>query len=617
MLANNGNSTVETRYGKASWTSIPTSRTVNEMRFGWFKDRLSDPAASDLWPSTGGLYMTVNGATVGAAQAYPRTYPSEQRFQLVDNLSWTRGAHSMKFGIDWSTTEDYMNQLYNANGGYSYSNITNFAKDFSGNTTGAKSYSTFTQQFGNPIADFRTSDINLYANDTWKLSSKLTLNYGVRYEKTFIPQPTMQDDNYPGTGRIPQSNKNFAPRVSLAYSLDPKTVVRAGYGIYYARINGNGLSNLIVTGNGKYQTSISVTPNQTGAPTFPNVVANAANVPAGAVNLYFADKNFRAPYTQQGTLAVERELTNSLGLTVSYLWSRGLQLWTSRDLNLATPTATATYTIEDFNDNVVGSYTTPIYTAKVDSRYKSIYQIENGGQSWYNGLAIQLRKRMAHGLSGSVAYTWSHAIDDAKQTGASDVITWAQTSTFNGNYPADKGSSSLDQRHRAVVSFVWEPTLTKSTSMPSRYLINGWQLSTITTMASAQPVSPYVTVSGQQFTTPANNIKMLNTTTLNGSGLWNRVPFLPVSSLDGDQMYRVDARLSRTLPFTERMKAYLMFEAFNLFNTQYNTSINAQAYTASAGVLSPVATTGIGTASQGFPDGTNARRMQAGMRFVF
>src|ERR1043165_9718381 len=110
-LANNGNSTVQDKYGKASWTSVVTPTAVNEMRFGWFKDRLSDPGASDLWPAeTGPLYFTVAGTTVGAAQAYPRTYPSENRYQLADDYSLVKGAHTVKFGVDFQTTLDWTNQ---------------------------------------------------------------------------------------------------------------------------------------------------------------------------------------------------------------------------------------------------------------------------------------------------------------------------------------------------------------------------------------------------------------------------------------------------------------------------------------------------------------------------
>jgi hypothetical protein len=110
---------------------------------------------------------------------------------------------------------------------------------------------------------------------------------------------------------------------------------------------------------------------------------------------------------------------------------------------------------------------------------------------------------------------------------------------------------------------------------------------------------------------------LASTSTLNGSFGSNRVPFWPFNPLEIDNIHRVDARLQRDLPFTERVKAKLSFEAFNAFNTISNTFIQTQAYTATAGVLRPVATMGNGTASQGFPDGTNARRMQVGLRLEF
>jgi outer membrane receptor protein involved in Fe transport len=616
MLGGNGNSTVETRYGKASWTRVVGSSAVNELRFGWFKDRLSDPAASDLWPSTGALVISLNGSAVGAAAAYPRTFPSENRYQLVDNYSWTKGAHSMKFGFDYSTTQDWMNQLYNGAGTYNYSNLTNFAKDFSGNTTNVKTYSTFSQAFGNPIQDFRTTDINLYAQDTWKITPKFTMNYGLRYEKTFLPQPTVVNPDYPQTGVIPQYNKNFAPRMGLSYMLNDRTVIRAGYGIFFARFNGNGLDTLFL-GNGRYQSTISVQPTQTGAPVFPNTVAAGA-FPPGTATLTFADPNhFRNPYTQQGTLAIERQLSRDVALTVSYIWSRGVQIWTSREMNIGAPTTTQTYTILDSAGATAGRFTTPIWTTsnKPDSRYGHIYMVDNGGQSWYNGLAIQLQKRMAKGFTGSFSYTWSHAIDDANQYGANGAIGWSQSNTYAGNYALDKGSSGTDQRHRVGISFLWAPTFTKSDSRAAKYLINGWELSGLTTLASAQPTTATISVSGQQFTSAG--VSMLYTNSLNGSGGWNRVPFYPVNSLDIDQIYRVDARITRNVPINERVKALLMFEAFNAFNTISNTGVNTQAFSASAGVLKPVNGLGVGSSSQGFPDGTNARRMQVALRFTF
>jgi hypothetical protein len=240
--------------------------------------------------------------------------------------------------------------------------------------------------------------------------------------------------------------------------------------------------------------------------------------------------------------------------------------------------------------------------------------VGNGGESWYAAATLQIRKQMAHGFTGQLSYTWSHAIDDAQQSGASNTINYNQSSTYNGNYLNDKGTSGTDQRQRLVVNWLWAPTFTKSTGAFARYLVNGWQLSTITTIGTALPATGTISVSGTQFTGAS---ALLYTGSINGSGGWGRVPFLPVNSQPIDNEYHVDARLSRSIPITERIKASLMFEAFNVFNTQFNTGINTTAYTASGGVLKPVTSFGTGNASQAFPDGTNARRMQAAFRLEF
>ena len=620
LLGNNGNSTVEDRYGKASWTFIPTASSVNEFRFGWFKDRLSDPAASDLWPSTGPLYMTIAGSTVGAAQAYPRTFPSENRFQFVDNYSWTTGTHSAKFGVDVSTTQDWMNQLFNQYGTYSYSNITNFAKDFNGGAynAGVRNYTSFSQQFGNPIQNIRTTDFNIYIQDTWKPTQKFSLNYGLRYEKTFVPQPTLVNPDFPQTGRIPSPGHNFAPRIGLAYSISDRTVVRAGYGIFYARLHGNMLDTLFL-GNGLYQTSISLLPGQTGAPVFPNVVASAAGFPTGSIKLQFAAPDFHSPYTQQGTVAIEHQFARDVAFTASYIWSRGIGLFTQRDLNLGSGTP-ETFTVQDVAGNTVNSFTSPVYTLpnRVYRAYSSILQVENGGQSWYNGLALQLQKRFSHSFQAQVAYTWSHAIDDADQQGAS----WNISNTFNnatlpGDYRFDRGSSTLDQRHRAIINWIWEPRVERSNSAFVKYVVNGWQLSAITTLASAQPVTATVNSVSTSLNGIFPGIQLANST-FNGSGGWSRAPFLPVGTLDVDQTYNVDARLTHQWPIGENLKLSLGFEAFNVFNTIHNTLVQTTAYSlAAGGIFKPQSGVGLGSASQGFPDGTNARRCQVLARITF
>ncbi|MBL8174985.1 MAG: hypothetical protein JNK48_09960, partial [Bryobacterales bacterium] len=123
--------------------------------------------------------------------------------------------------------------------------------------------------------------------------------------------------------------------------------------------------------------------------------------------------------------------------------------------------------------------------------------------------------------------------------------------------------------------------------------------------------TPTIFVSGNPFAGAAFN------TSLNGFGGSSRVPFLPAASLDIDQIYRTDARLTKILPFNERYQLHLNFEAFNVFNHVSNTAVNGQAFQATNGVLSPTPRLGEGSASQGFPDGTNARRAQVSLRFIF
>ena len=279
-------------------------------------------------------------------------------------------------------------------------------------------------------------------------------------------------------------------------------------------------------------------------------------------------------------------------MTASYIWSRGIAIFTQRDLNLGTPVGPYTYTIQDAAGNNVSAYTTPVFDSnllRISATARSC-RSKTAASPGTTPSPLQLLKRFSHGFTGQINYTWSHAIDDANMQGASNNISSTfNNATFNGNYPLDKGSSTLDQRHRLSVNWLWKPTFTTSTSTFAKYFVNGWELSGITTIASAHPVSP--TMAGAS--TSANGVfhgVTLANSTLNGSGGWNRVPFLPVGSLDIDQTYNVDARLTRSLPFSERVKANLLFEAFNAFNTIHNTAVQTTAYTVSAGgILKPAA----------------------------
>ncbi len=389
--------------------------------------------------------------------------------------------------------------------------------------------------------------------------------------------------------------------------------------MFYARFQGSLIDNLF-SNNGVFQTSVNLqssTPAQLAAgPVFGNwLPGTPAGIASGGVNIQFAAPNLRTPYSEQATIAVERQLSQDISLTASYIGSRGVQLLTARDLNIGAPGPAVTYTIDNASGVAVGSFTTPVYLLanRVDPRYGRVIQDENGLKSYYDALAVQLNKRFSHGLQALVSYTWAHSIDDG-QGAATDALYYSSPTltTYNGNYEFDKGSSALDQRHRLVFSFVETPVFTHRDGAFYKYVVNNWQLGAITTFAAGRPTTAQIR------TTDTPVAGMAYNTSINGFGGNFRVPFWPVNSLYTPPTYRADARISKIIPLGERVRLYLNFEVFNVSNTVVDTSITNQAYLESKRVLTLTpAAYGFGTASAGFPDGTNARRAQASIRCVF
>jgi hypothetical protein len=638
-VGTNGDDSVRDRMGRASWTFVPTSLTVNEFRFGWFKDRQADdfdPTLQAGYP-IGNLSLSVAGvSTLGGYNILPRILPSENRYELVDNLSWVHGRHSFKFGVDYARTEDFSNSLSNRFGSYTYSNVTTFAQDFTSPAAGASHYSGYSQVFGNPVVDTEITDLAFYVEDTWKITDRLTANWGLRYERPILPQPTITNPNYPQTGVIPQSTKNFAPRVGLAYSVNPKTVLRGGYGLYYARYV-SGMISTFYTNDDVYTQSLSISsPTTAGAPIFPNTLASPAGALGSNRAITFAAPNMRNPYTQQWDIGIERALSSKTSLTTSYINSRGKRLLTVRDLNIGPLSSQVyNYTMENSSYQPTGQvYSTPVYllSNRLDTRYGHINQVENGGKQWYDALAVQLIQRFSGTFSGTVSYTWSHELDENQESGTNAIFfSSGAMGLYNGAYSNDKGNGNLDQRHRFVGTFTAKPTFVHSGSKVAKFLINGWELDGFLTLASGRPA--YESVGFSSSTNVSNLLAF--TGSLDGLGGDSRVPWLPNNPLRIDPITRFDGRLAKTWAIRENMSFELLFEAFNVTNTVATTSVVSSGFqaanlgtaTAPNFVIAPCAsatattcaptTPGLRSATAGFPDGTNARRADVGVRFVF
>ncbi|MFY9728270.1 MAG: TonB-dependent receptor [Bryobacteraceae bacterium] len=638
-ITGNGDDSVRVRNGVLRWTFVPNSSFLNIFHFGLDTDRQADSYdQAELGSGLGYLDVSVGGVQLGSATYLPRVEPSETRYEFSDDATLVKGRHAIKFGFGFYTTEDYNYYISNAFGSYTYTNPTNFALDYSGNTAGLKSWSGYSQTFGNPVADYRINELAWYVLDQWKVSPKFTVNLGVRWDKSLSMNFPVTNPAWPETGSIHTPSTNFAPRVGLSYRLDDKTVLRGGFGIFYARLIGGLIDNLWTT-NGIYQIADSLSgtssPQLAAGPVFPNVLASApAGASVSASTIQFADPNLKAPRSLQGNITVERQITQDMLLSVSGMWSRGEHLLSSVDLNAPLPTTNFTYAVDNASGSPAGTFTSPLYlNPRPNTAFGAVYETTNGIDSYYDGLAVTVTKSMKHGLQALASYTWSHEIDDGQEQ-ATNAIYFSSfgSMTYNGNNSFERGNGWLDQRHRLVLSFVWSPTVTHSTSAFAKYVLNNWQLSAITTLASGRPYgSPTIRVStglstcknGATSNCIPGSYGLISTSTIDGfSGGNTRVPFLPVNSILTPASYRTDARLSKAIPIMIKDRQTMLslnFEAFNVSNSWSPTAMTTQEYLeSSAGVLtlSPSAY-GIGSADGGFPDGTQARRLQVSVRFSF
>lgn len=634
----NGNQIDMTRWARMSETHIVSPTAVNEFRFGWFKDTRKQSVNPAITPSNGlvsGLSVADLG-NLGMSVNIPNSQPSEYRFLLDDGYSLAMGKHQLKFGAETNYMEDVENALFYAKGEYFYGTINSWAQDLTPSASDPQAgfhYSGFLQSFGPLITRAIVRDYNFYAQDQYQLASNFVLNVGLRYEFNRFTQPPLNPD-YPATAKLNEPKTNFAPRIGFAYTMNNgATVLRGGYGMSYARLPSASVIRLQQR-NGVIQKTIFFIPGVTaGAPKFPGYDVSS-NIPVTGSNVTYADPNLKTPYTEQADLTLQQRLDEKTIFSVSYLWNNGVDFLTRKDDNVKAPTQTYTYRILDSTGKQVKTYTTPIYTDNVnDPRYGVLNHIYNAGRLSYNGLAVTLTRRQSANTLFNLAYTWSHALDLGQGAGADNIYyTDPPITVFNGNQKFEKGNSPLDQRQRLVASgLISSPNHSYGSEWATKAL-TGWQLSGIETYASPQGVDPQAIINGLPFANP------YSTSTLDGIGIGfaatQRVPFLPRSSVKLGTTVRTDLRLTKVFDLPREQNLTLNFEVFNAFNYSTITSVQNAAYyvygdggiapyntgsttssalTSSAAAASP----GVGTASAGFPDGTNARRGQVSVRYSF
>ena len=538
---------------------------------------------------------------------------NSRTYQFVDNLTYIRGPHTIKIGADVRRLLDDATTNNTPFGSMS------FTTDVSGNAAAAYLLGfprTVLTPEGVPITASRQWRSAFYVQDDWKVNPKLTLNLGARWDLFGVPKdvngvsrsllfpsggaPTL----YPSPGTVvdslwDKSWNNVSPRIGLAYSATPNTVIRSGYGIFYF---GGQFDNInILQLNPPAGGSITVTnpstnpvatiQNPVPASLFPsNPIFNAVSLPP--------DRRHPNTYVQNWNLQVGHQFGAANLLEVSYVGSKGTHVDTS---------------YQNFNQPDPGPGT--IQPRRPYPQFARIRMQNYGANTSYNALQARFERRLRAGVSASVAYSYSHLIDDAAETtnGGGCICQSPRDRSM------ERASGLQDQRHNLVTSFVWELPFARNLTGAPRFALAGWAVDGILTLASGTPFNitqsfdgqnndglwerPNL-VAGQSLSLPNQGpAGWFNTAGFTGSilqyGNSPRNPFVG----PGTHVVNLTLRKSFQMPFSEAHRLEFRAETFNTTNTPVFSN--------------PVATLGTSTFGRITSTRLDNRQIQLALKYYF
>jgi hypothetical protein len=487
-------------------------QAVNETRGQFTNSTLKAGPNDPLGPAVG-----ISGvASFGTLSGSP-TGRDDNLYEIVDNFSYQKGAHALRAGVDFLDNDLTITFPQSARGSYSFSSMANFQKGIY-NTSG------FTQSFGNPVVPQTNPNAGFYVQDEWKASPRLTLNLGVRYDLQFLKA-------------VATDTNNISPRGGFAWSpfASKRTVVRGSFGLFYDRIPLRALANaLLSSGNTTDITSstfvtVSLSPTQAGAPTFPNILPI---VPSGVlVNFSTMNPHMQNAYSEQGSIELEHQIGERSTLSVSYQRLRGLHLIVS--VNKNAPACAASGTNNGCRPN---------------PNYGNNKQYSSQADSQYDGLQVSFVQRPVKWGSYRISYDYSKALDNVGEFFFSSPIN-------NFNIWQDYGRSDDDQRHRVMFDAAIHSSMGAARNLWGR-MSHGFELSGILQYYSALPFN---------VTTGANTIQGTSArpTLADGS-------FISRNAGTGFDSFNLNARLSRTFQIGERVRLQGIAEAFNALNHRNN-----------------------------------------------
>lgn len=492
-------------------------RFVNETRGQFTSSNLEAPPSDPTGPA-----VSISGvANFGTSSGSP-TGRKNRLYEIVDNVSFVEGAHAIRFGATFLYNDGAITYPRSFRGSYSFSSLANFL-------SGTYNNSGFTQTFANSVVSQGNPNFGIYIQDEWRLSRNITVNAGLRYDLQYLKS-------------INTDTNNVSPRLGIAWTPFGRrtTVVRAGYGLYYDRVPLRALANaLLSAGNttnvsALSQVSISLSPTQSGAPVFPNILS-ALMIPTGVLfNLTTMNPNMQNAYSTQANLEIEQQIGRKAAVSIGYQHVRGLHLIVSINQNVPTCAASGA------NNG-----------CRPNPSYANNSQYSPSADSRYDGLHLSFMQRPTTWSDFRLSYTYSKALNN--------VGEFFFSSPLNPyNIWQDYARSDDDQRHRFVLDGSLHTRLEKGTSLAQK-LTNGFKLSAIMQYYSALPFN---------ITTGSNTIQgTAARPTINGA-------FISRNFGKGFNYLNLGARLSRAFYLTERLKLETLAEGFNLTNHVNGVSLN-------------------------------------------
>ena len=529
--------------------------------------------------------VTFNG-TNGAGDKFQEEIPS-----FSDNVTLVRGPHSFKAGFAFQQNND--TQLQDIYTQYNFVDIQHYLDTKSGKTpTG---YSSLSASIGHPGAAYHSSDYAVFGQDTWQIRRNVLVNYGVRYDQYVAPPPPAGEPfSYTQSFRTPKAN--FAPRLGIAYSPVPTTVIRVNAGMFYEATPTNTWFNPLynngAAGTGSF-IATGITPvGNPCAPAFPNSPATVTASCLPTQSITALNPNFKNEYVWNANLQVQQQLAPNDSLTLGYTLTNGRNFQFLRNLNLIKPTSFLADGRPVFSSAVSAA-------TRLDPRFNNITYIDTGSNTSYNALIATYDHRLSAGLTTSVSYTWSHSISDTPEANSYEFSTPIEDPT---NRKRDRGNSSVNRPNALTLSAVYTP----KTKFENRF-VNG-----IFTNNNFAFLGNFTSGDQQNITVG---------TKLNNDGLATSRPlFVGRNTARTPPIAQADLRYTRTFAtIHERFSPKLLVEGNNILNHTNVTSINTTAGVVTA-ANNPAGPIGTITAQPSFaPTGTvlEARILQFGLKVDF